>query len=224
MRRRSVLVSVGLLTGIAMFADVIPAIGAKSSTGMVVEFNPTIDPSAICHTLTGALDYDWGNSSPGGTCPSDDFEGRGSGYIIAPFTGTVEFCGSHDDGMSLSVDNTVVFSNLTDQGPSDPCNTTGTIDLVAGNCYPLEMYFYERGGGAVLKLKWSWTDTPYEIIPASAYVTSCDSRSGGGSGVGGGGSGGSGGNSGSGSGEGTGGSGGGGGGQGTGGSGGGGKK
>jgi hypothetical protein len=44
----------------------------------------------------------------------------------------------------------------------------GTIDLVAGQMYSIELWMYERGGGAGCELRWSSPSTPKQIIPQAA--------------------------------------------------------
>ena len=147
---------------------------AGLSAGPTLNFNAT-ESNSTCYSLTGEIDYQWDESSPGGTCPEDDFEARARTGVIAPFSGPVTFCGSHDDGMELTVDGEVLFSNLDYQGMEDPCNSTGEITLVEGECYPLEIFFYEAGGNAGIRLSWEWNGGEYVVIPASAYDNSCAS-------------------------------------------------
>ena len=45
---------------------------------------------------------------------------------------------------------------------------SGTIDLVAGQRYSIEMWMYEHDGGAGAELRWSSPSTPKQIIPQAA--------------------------------------------------------
>lgn len=161
-----------VVIGVASLAGVAPVEAGKAG-GITIDFNPSDDESTICHTVSGAIDFYFGEDGPGGTCPNEYFQARAQGGIIAPFTGPVQFCGFHDDGMFLYVGGQEVFRNMDEQGTVEPCNSTGTIDLVEGECYPLTMFYFEASGYAALELRWSWTEDPFEVIPASAYVDSC---------------------------------------------------
>jgi hypothetical protein len=65
----------------------------------------------------------------------------------------------------LWVDGELLIDNWTDHAPT---TDTGTIDLVSGQQYSIEMWWYERGGGAVAELRWSSPSTPRQLIPQGA--------------------------------------------------------
>jgi uncharacterized repeat protein (TIGR02059 family) len=46
------------------------------------------------------------------------------------------------------------------------CNGTGTMSMVAGNSYPIELWMHEQGGGAEWRLLWSYAgQSSYVIVP-----------------------------------------------------------
>jgi len=112
------------------------------------------------------INFNWGD--PGSPDPSvnvDDFSARWTGNVEAAFTETYTFYTNTDDGVMLWVDGQLLVDNWTDHSPTE---NRGTIDLVAGQQYSIEMWWYERGGGAVAELRWSSPRTPKQLIPQAA--------------------------------------------------------
>ncbi len=99
------------------------------------------------------LNYSWGSGAPASSLVGvDDFSIRFKGHVQAPQTGTYTFFTTSDDGVRLWVDGTRIVNNWTNHGPTV---NSGTIHLTAGVLTPITLEFYERGGGAVIKLEWS---------------------------------------------------------------------
>ncbi len=112
------------------------------------------------------IDFNWGD--PGGPDPlvgNDQFSARWTGEVEPAFTETYTFYTNSDDGVRLWIDGRQLVDNWTDHGPTE---NSGTVDMVAGNTYSLEMEYYENGGGAVAELRWSSPSTPKQLIPQAA--------------------------------------------------------
>jgi hypothetical protein len=58
-----------------------------------------------------------------------------------------------------------VIDNFTDHAPIENSGTTAT--LTAGVAYPIQIDFYENGGGATARLSWSSARQAKEIVPQS---------------------------------------------------------
>jgi uncharacterized repeat protein (TIGR02059 family) len=128
--------------------------------------------TGTCHTATAAINYDWGSGSPGGTCGVNSFTVYATGYILAPVTGTVNFCAIADDGFHLTINTSVVINNWIDQGPNSNCNATGTFSMTSGLSYPITVWMHENGGGAVMRMLWSYSgQSSYIPVPASNLGT-----------------------------------------------------
>ena len=114
------------------------------------------------------IDFDWGNGSPDQSISSDLFTARWTGSIQPQFTETYTFTTTSDDGARLFVwangQKATVVDTWIDQGPTDH---SGSITLLSGQRYTIEMDYYENGGGAVAKLSWSSPSTPKTIVPSS---------------------------------------------------------
>jgi hypothetical protein len=108
------------------------------------------------------LNYAWGSGAPeSNLVGSNDFSIRFLGNVQAPQTGVYTFYTTSDDGVRLWVDGTLVVDNWTDHGTTV---NTGTISLIAGEYVPIKLEFYERGGGAVIKLEWEGPGLSREFV------------------------------------------------------------
>lgn len=117
------------------------------------------------------LNYDWGGGAILNSGRSDRVLMRITGHILWPGSGaqTVNFYDRSDDGFHFSVNNTVVINNWQEQGPNY-YNGSGSITLQGGQYYPVEIWWYENGGGAVLQLLWN-IGSGIVIVPTSAWST-----------------------------------------------------
>jgi len=96
------------------------------------------------------IDFNWGD--PGGPDPAvgdDLFSARWTGQVEAAFTETYTFYTNSDDGVRLWIGGQQLVNNWTNHAATE---NKGTIDLVAGTTYSLQMEYYEDGGGAVAEL------------------------------------------------------------------------
>lgn len=95
------------------------------------------------------LDFDWGGDPPGPGMEEDTF----SIYWVGTFSfeaGNYLFRTTTDDGVRILVDGVTVIDEYYDQGPT---LHTAIVPMTAGN-HKVEIYYYENGGGALLKADW----------------------------------------------------------------------
>ncbi|MFM2106219.1 MAG: hypothetical protein RL338_1251, partial [Chloroflexota bacterium] len=139
---------------------------------VIVAYPDAPAPGATpCATVIATrLDFDWGRGSPAAGCPEDDFSIYGTGTIVAPYTGTVEFCTSNDDGFYIEIGGTFAIGDWGLHG-ANPCdewesgNNEGDLAMVAGQSYPVRVWFYENEAGAVLGLSWRWDGGTWTRVP-----------------------------------------------------------
>jgi hypothetical protein len=88
------------------------------------------------------------------------------GFVKADQTGTYTFGTRSDDGVRLWVGdlNTPLIDNWTNHPPTW---NRASIELEAGQLYPIQLKYYENGGGAVIELYWTRPGQAEEIIPSS---------------------------------------------------------
>ena len=118
--------------------------------------------------IDNTVDFDWGGGTPGVMgIGADDFTVRWTGLIRIPTTGTYSFRTSSDDGVRLYINASTVIDNWTDHGPT--LDTSGGIAFTAGSYVPVTLEFFERGGGATIRLQWATPSSggAYAAIPAS---------------------------------------------------------
>jgi len=111
------------------------------------------------------INWNWGNNSPNPLVNVDDFACKFTGEVEAAFTETYTFYVTTDDGQRLWVDNQLIIDTWVQQGMIEH---SGTIDLVAGQKYSIELWMYEHGGGAGCEMRWSSPGTPKQIVPQAA--------------------------------------------------------
>lgn len=78
----------------------------------------------------------------------NDFAIRATGQIVIPRDGVWTFGINSDDGARLRVNRRTIINDNTLHAPQD---TFGQIELEAGE-YPIELLYFERGGGAEVEL------------------------------------------------------------------------
>jgi len=118
----------------------------------------------ILTRVDSGVNFDWGTGSPDLSIGADTFSVRWTGQVVALFSETYTFYTLSDDGVRLWVNGVQLVNNWTDHPPTE---NSGTIALSAGVRYPIQMDFYENGGGASAALSWSSPSQPREIIPAN---------------------------------------------------------
>ena len=150
-------------------------------TGDYWENNPPpatpVNPPAVPATpptrtqVQTVIDFDDSNGNapaapvlPWICTPLDNFFARWTGYIRGPVTGTVTFETNSDDGVELRVNNAAIVTNWTFHAPT---LNTGTFDMVQDGWYPIQILFFEGGGGARMRLQWSYTGQGLQVVPST---------------------------------------------------------
>ena len=131
--------------------------------GTYFNTNDLSGSSALVRT-DATLNFNWGSGSYASGQPSDNFSARWDGQVEAPVSGSYTFTTTSDDGVRLWVNGVQIINNWTDHAPTD---NSGTITLTAGQKYLIKMEYYEKGGGAVAQLFWSYPGQSKQIVPQS---------------------------------------------------------
>ncbi len=109
------------------------------------------------------INFDWGDGSPAPTQLGNDFWlVRWKGFVEPLVDDTYDFHVIADDGIRLWVDNQMLIDAWV---PQPPTEWTGTIALKAGKQYPIQLEFFEEGGGALCQLFWSSNRITRSIVP-----------------------------------------------------------
>jgi PA14 domain-containing protein len=138
-----------------------------SGTGLSCQYFNTADLSGpvVLARTDPTVNFDWQGGSPDGLINVDNFSARWTGQVLAPVTGDFTFATNSDDGLRLWVDGRLVVENWTDHG--DTLNTSAPVHLEAGQRYDLRLDWYEHGGGALIRLEWSYPGQGIQAIPQS---------------------------------------------------------
>ncbi|TNC25093.1 PA14 domain-containing protein [Amycolatopsis alkalitolerans] len=118
------------------------------------------------------VNVDFGNQSPySPAIGAGWYVVRWDGFFQAPATGTYQFAGVHDDGLTVTLNNTQIYSYAT---PSDVSwasgQATGSVALTAGQRVPIKVELAQGIGAAHLQLFVRTTDgttVPSQIVPAA---------------------------------------------------------
>jgi YVTN family beta-propeller protein len=144
---------------------------AASGAGLLGSYfgNTTLAGTPLVQLIED-VNFDWGSARPAIGVAADNFSVRWTGTITIPATGTYRFQTRSDDGVRLWLNGTQLINNWTDHSPAN--NSSGTVALTAGQRVPVTLEYYERGGGAVMRLRWLRPGTSsYVAIPASNLNT-----------------------------------------------------
>ncbi len=139
---------------------------AKVGGGVKGQYYTGMDFNTLVLTrIDPQINFNWAAAAPDATLGADTFSARWTGEVEAGFTETYTFYTRSDDGVRLWVNNQQLVNNWTDHSATE---NSGTIDLVAGNTYSLQMEYYENTGDAVAELRWSSPRTPKQLVPQAA--------------------------------------------------------
>jgi PA14 domain len=147
-------------------AQLLPSAAAGGSGLLGSYFNNTTLAGTSVLARTEAVDFNWGSGSPGAGVTADNFSVRWSGTVAAAAAGSYRFQTESDDGVRLWVNGTLLIDRWTDHGPTT--DTSAVVSLAAGQRVTVRMEYYERGGGAVARLRWLVPGgSSYAAVPAA---------------------------------------------------------
>ncbi|MEO6362714.1 MAG: PA14 domain-containing protein [Caldimonas sp.] len=139
-----------------------------SGTGLLAQYYSQIDESELAQTLVDPfIDNVWTGTGPTNTILSgqnDNFSVVWTGYLEAPVTGTYTIFGTTDDGMQIFLNGSLLLDVFFFQGPTEYGRT---IDLVAGQRYPIKIRYFEGGGATEAHLAWQPPGGIKEVIPVA---------------------------------------------------------
>lgn len=133
--------------------------------------NRTLTAPAAATRSDAPIDFNWGAAAPGVSgVNTDNFSISWTGYIRVTQTGAYRFQTVSDDGVRLLINGNSVIDRWNDH--SATTDTTGDINLVAGNTYSITLQYYENAGDAVIRLQWRLPGTTtYVAIPGGPTPT-----------------------------------------------------
>jgi hypothetical protein len=130
---------------------------------------PPIPPDTpmVASIPVATVDQDY-DLYPLGGLSVDDFVVKYEGYLTATESATVNLQCLADDGCIVIIDDAIIIDEWYDKG------TWGEVyqyQLVPNKSLPFVVWYYENGGGAVIQLRWQFTDRDWEIVPEAVFST-----------------------------------------------------
>jgi len=119
-----------------------------------------------------SLNYDWGSGVVLDSGRNERVIVNFYGYITIPDTGSqdIQFYLYADDGVYMKIDSTVVINDWNEQGAGIWNYVSTDQTLTGGSTYYIDMWWYENGGAAKLKLYWDQSGS-VALVPSTAYST-----------------------------------------------------
>lgn len=140
-------------------------VGTACGQGLRGEYYRDIGLADLAFTrIDPVVDFSWGAGSPDPAIESDNFSVRWTGRVKPDKTQNYRFYTVSDDGVRLWVNNRLLIDKWIDQSPTE---WSGSIPLTAGLSYDVTLEYYERGGGADVRLSWSSPTMAKQPIPAT---------------------------------------------------------
>lgn len=138
-----------------------------AGTGATPNYTNLTYPTVLSTGTLTNFNFNWGGGQVLNSGRSEQVIVKLVGYINIPTAGTYYFGGNADDGIVIKVNNTSVVNSWREDGGTF---RSGSINLSAG-VVPIEVWYYENGGGALFNLQWYMNNT-WQILPSSVVATS----------------------------------------------------
>ena len=123
--------------------------------------NMTLTGNPTNTRVDGPINFNWNNSTPVPGVGPDAFSVRWTGQIQAPVTQTYTFSTISNDGIRLWVNG----EELIDHWNSHPADVdSGSITLIAGEHYNIEMDYFQNTGAGTAVLEWSGPGQSPQLI------------------------------------------------------------
>lgn len=111
------------------------------------------------------INFNFGGSGP--AFLQDDYQIKWTGYIKQTHHWTPQFRVCSDDGMILKINGTVVVNNWIDRGGQ--CGESNGYYMGSNDWVPIEVWWYENGGGANGSLQWD-IGNGFTVVPSSVLA------------------------------------------------------
>ncbi|MHC5109458.1 MAG: PA14 domain-containing protein [Planctomycetota bacterium] len=137
--------------------------------GLVAQYGPRIGEEDFERVLTRidpTIDFDWGGGgSPDPIVPVDDFMARWTGILRSQVSGVHQFHMTADDGVRLWINGELI---IDEWHPANSEEYTATTAILGGAANHIRVEFYEGGGDARVRLRWTPPGGQKEVIPTEA--------------------------------------------------------
>jgi sugar lactone lactonase YvrE len=111
--------------------------------------------------IESSIDFNWSSAAPFPNLNQGSFSVKWTGQILAQYSENYTFTTTSDDGVRLWVNGQELVNDWSGHAAT---LDSGTIPLVSGSYYNMEMDYYQYGGSSVAELQWSSPSQPLEVI------------------------------------------------------------
>jgi hypothetical protein len=143
----------------------------SSGSGLLAQYydNPDLTNLTAVRTDAG-VDAQWAPGvEPAAGVVGDAYSVRWSGQVEAKYTEDYTFTVTADEKVRVWVNGQLLINA---NGTDAAAEYSGTIQLVAGRRYDLQVEYENRTGGGQVKLEWTSASQPREVIPAGQLFPS----------------------------------------------------
>lgn len=138
-------------------------------TGASPSRDPLTYPTVLSTGVSANINYPTGSfgSNLLGSGRIDQVMVKWTGYVNIASGGTYTFGGSADDGIHVTVSNTVVIDSWVDSGNGF---RTGTPITLTQGVHPITVWYYENGGGQAIVFQWL-VNGSWQVVPTTVFAT-----------------------------------------------------
>ncbi|MES2733800.1 MAG: PA14 domain-containing protein [Bacteroidota bacterium] len=146
-----------------------------NGTGLsAVYFNGNNFQTQVLQRTDPTVAFDWGNGSPAAGVNADNFSARWTGFVQPTYSGAYSFYIKSDNGRRVWVNNQLVVDKWLNDWD---VWYSGSINLSAGQKYPIKVEYFDGVGGANISLQWESADQAREVVRTSQlYVNGAGAR------------------------------------------------
>jgi len=125
---------------------------------------------SICSQVDPTIDEVWASTdSPGCSIPGSFWNVRWRGQLEPLYTETYTFYLTIKDLAKLWVNNQLLINQWS--GSALGNTITATMNLTAGQKVPIQVDFAKKASDGKIKLEWSSTSNPREVIPMAQFYS-----------------------------------------------------
>lgn len=148
-------------------ANFVPSTASGNGLSGAYYTNRNLSGAALTR-VDPTVDFAWGTAAPiPERLPANNFSVRWTGQVEPQFSGPTTFHALADDGVRLWIGNVLVV----DRWNSNAGESSGVVNLVAGQKVPVRMEVFEKNGSAAARLSWSHASLPKQVIPQARLST-----------------------------------------------------
>ena len=118
--------------------------------------------------VDSTIDFNWAFGSPSPQIGNDTYSVHWTGQVSPLYTETYRFYARSDDGNRLWINNQLIIDRWVNQALRED---SGTVALVGGQYYNLQMDFFDNTQEGEVHLSWSSPSQAKQIIPGNRFRT-----------------------------------------------------